>query len=323
MCGWVQLVSEHIVAHHSELYEDLSSTTISTAPHALIETVVPPSFKSLSKLSSATSIAHVGNPMNTHHGLGSARLEQGFTSNPFQAEVPEGYQLWSDYLNAKIPSLTSAAIAGAFTKGYKSMQCIASLATEVFDQYIITQLSVVAAQFKHKINSVNKNEDWKWSLLDFCFRNIFDDAQKLTNILKADIWFAVQTGLNEIKAQLLSLMGEFQQKLLDEASALDLSQLQMFTHGLRNHDRGASSLCCCQVRQLDEPAEDSFFRGGLTPCIHDALMKLPLHGEVVYPELQMDSPQHVVMGSWQPVLLWVFSKKSTLLVLPLGLLMKL
>ena len=106
--------------------------------------------------------------------------------------------------------------------------------------------------------------------------------------MKADIWFTVQTGLNEIEAQLLSLMGEFQQKLLDEASALDLSQLQMFTHGLCDCDRGASNLCCCQVRQLDEPAEDSFFRGGLTPCIHDALTKLPLHGEVVYPELQTD-----------------------------------
>ena len=166
------------------------------------------------------------------------------------------------------------------------MQCIASLVTEVFDQYIIAQLSVVAAQFKHKIDSVNKNEDWKWSLLDFCFQNIFTDAQKLTNILKTDIWFAVQTGLNEIEAQLLSLMGEFQQKLLDEARALDPSQLQMFTHGLHDHDRCASSLHRCQVRQLDEPAKDLFFRGGLTPYIHDALTKLPLHGEVVYPELQ-------------------------------------
>ena len=51
---------------------------------------------------------------------------------------------------------------------------------------------------------------------------------------------------------------------------------------------GASNLCHCQLRQLDEPAKDSFFRGGLTPCIHDALTKLPLHGEVVYPELQTD-----------------------------------
>ena len=98
----------------------------------------------------------------------------------------------------------------------------------------------------------------------------------------------MQTGLNEIEAQLLSLVGEFQQKLLDEASVLDLSQLQMFTCGLRDHDRSTSNLCHCQVRQLDEPAEDSFFRGGLTPCIHDALRKLPLHGEVVYPELQTD-----------------------------------
>ena len=44
----------------------------------------------------------------------------------------------------------------------------------------------------------------------------------------------------------------------------------------------------CQVRQLDEPAKDSFFRGGLTPCIHNALTKLPLHGEMVHPELQTD-----------------------------------
>ena len=99
--------------------------------------------------------------MNTHRGLGSAQSEQGFTSNPFQAEVPEGYQSWSDYLDAKIPSLTSAAIAGAFTKGYESMQCTASLVTEVFDQYIIAQLGVVATRFEHNINSVNKNEDWK------------------------------------------------------------------------------------------------------------------------------------------------------------------
>ena len=226
--------------------------------------------------------------MNTHHALGSAQSERGFTSNPFQAEVPEGYRSWSDYLNAKIPSLTSATIAGAFIKGYESMQCTASLVTEVFDQYIVAQLGVVAAWLKHKINSVNKNEDWKQSLLDFCFRNIFDDAQKLTNILKADIRFVVQTGLNEIEVQLLTLMGEFQQKLLNEASALDPSQLQMFTHGLCDHDRGASNLRFFQVRQLVEPAKDSFFRGGLTPCIHDALTKLPLHGELVYPELQTD-----------------------------------
>ena len=115
-----------------------------------------------------------------------------------------------------------------------------------------------------------------------------DDAQKLTNILKADIQFTVQTGLSEIETQLLSLTGEFQQKLLDEASALDPSELQMFTYGLHDHDRGASNLCHCQVRQLGEPAKDSFFRGGLTPCIHKTLTKLPLHGEVVYPELQTD-----------------------------------
>ena len=31
-----------------------------------------------------------------------------------------------------------------------------------------------------------------------------------------------------------------------------------------------------------------FFKGGPTPCIHDALMELPLHGELVYQELQTD-----------------------------------
>ena len=36
---------------------------------------------------------------------------------------------------------------------------------------------------------------------------------------------AIQLGLNEIEAQLFSLMGEFQQKLLDEASVLDPTQL--------------------------------------------------------------------------------------------------
>ena len=58
--------------------------------------------------------------------------------------------------------------------------------------------------------------------------------------------------------------------------------------GLHDQDRGANVLCCCQARQQDEPAEDSFFRGGPTPSIHDALMKLPLHGELVYQELQPD-----------------------------------
>ena len=99
---------------------------------------------------------------------------------------------------------------------------------------------------------------------------------------------AIQLGLNEIEAQLFSLMGEFQQKLLDEASALDPMQLQMFTHGLCDHDRGASVLHCCHARQQDEPAEDSFFRGGPTPSIHGALLEEPLHGKVVYQELQID-----------------------------------
>ena len=62
----------------------------------------------------------------------------------------------------------------------------------------------------------------------------------------------------------------------------------MFIRGLRDHDRGASVLCHCQARHQDEPAEDSFFRGGPTPSIHDALMVLPLHGELVYQELQTD-----------------------------------
>ena len=156
------------------------------------------------------------------------------------------------------------------------------------DQYITARLGIVAARFEHKIDSVNKNVDWKWSLLDFCFRNIFTNTQRLTNILKAVIQMAIQSELNEIEAQLFSLMGEFQQKLLDEASALDPTQLQMFTCGLHDWDRGASVLHCCQARQQDEPAEDSFFRGGPTPLIHDALVELPLHSELVYRELQTD-----------------------------------
>ena len=48
------------------------------------------------------------------------------------------------------------------------------------------------------------------------------------------------------------------------------------------------ALCCCQAKHQDELAEDTFFKGGLTPCIHDALMELPLHGELVYQELQTD-----------------------------------
>ena len=99
---------------------------------------------------------------------------------------------------------------------------------------------------------------------------------------------AIQSGLNEMNEQLFSMMGEFQQKLLDEASALDPTQLQMFTHGLRDQDKGASVLCHCQARQQDEPAEDSFFRGGPTSSILNAVIKLPLHGELVYQELQTD-----------------------------------
>ena len=161
VCVWVQLVSEHMLAHHLELFESLGNTTIAATPNTLIETVVPPSFKSLSRISSATSIAHAGNPVNTCQGSGCTQSEQGFASNPFQAEVPEGFKSWADYLDAKIPTLTSAAIAGAFTKGCESMQCTASLLTEVFDQYIIARLGVIAARFKCKIDSVNKNIDWK------------------------------------------------------------------------------------------------------------------------------------------------------------------
>ena len=68
-------------------------------------------------------------------------------------------------------------------------------------------------------------------------------------------------------------MGEFQQKLLDEASALDPTQLQMFICGLCDHDRGTSALCHCQAKPEDELAKDSFFKGGPTSCIHDALME--------------------------------------------------
>ena len=161
MCGWVQFVSKHMLAHHSELLESLGNTTIAAAPNTLIETVAPPSFEFLSRISSATSITHVGNPMNTHQGLGSTWSKQGFASNPFQAEVPKGFTSWADYLDAKIPCLTSTAIASAFTKGCESMQCTASLVTEVFDQYIIARLAIIAARFKCKIDSVNKNIDWK------------------------------------------------------------------------------------------------------------------------------------------------------------------
>ena len=118
-------------------------------------------------------------------------------------------------------------------------------------------------------------------------QEISNDTQRLTSILKADIWMAIQLGLNEIKGQLFSLMGEFQQKLLNEASALNPTQLQMFTHGLCDCDRGASVLATANLDSKMEPAEDSF-RGGPTPSIHDALMKLPLHGELVYQELLTD-----------------------------------
>ena len=161
MCGWVQLVSKHMLAHHPEIFESLGNTTIAAALNTLIETMVPPSFESLSRISSTMSIAHAGNPMNICRGLGSTWSEQGFASNLFYAEVPEGFKSWADYLDAKIPIFTSATIAGAFTKGCESMQHTASLVTDVFDQYIIAMLAIVAARFQHKIDSVNKNVDWK------------------------------------------------------------------------------------------------------------------------------------------------------------------
>ena len=136
MYGWVQLISGHMLAHDSEIFESLGHTTISAAPNSLIETVAPPSYKSLSRISSATSITHAGNPMNTHQGLGSVWSEQGFASNPFQAEVPEGFKTWMDYLDAKILVSTSATVSGAFTKGCESIQSTTALGMEVFEQYV-------------------------------------------------------------------------------------------------------------------------------------------------------------------------------------------
>ena len=148
MCGWAQLISKHISAHHSEILESLSHTTISATPNSLIETVVPPSYESLLRISSAMPIAHAGNPMNTHWGLGSVWLECGFASHPFQPEVPEGFKMWADYLDAKIPTLTSATVSGAFTKGCESIQHTTALVTEVFEQYVTTRLGIVAARFE-------------------------------------------------------------------------------------------------------------------------------------------------------------------------------
>ena len=34
MCGWVQLISEHVLAHHSEIFESIGHTTISAAPNS-------------------------------------------------------------------------------------------------------------------------------------------------------------------------------------------------------------------------------------------------------------------------------------------------
>ena len=131
MCSWVQLISEHMLAHHFEILESLGHT-ISATLNSLIETVAPPSCESLLRISSTASITHAGHPMNTHQDLDSVRSEHSFASNPFQAEVPKGFESWADSLDAKIPTLTSAAASGAFTKGCKNIQHTTSLATKFF-----------------------------------------------------------------------------------------------------------------------------------------------------------------------------------------------
>ena len=75
MCGWVKLVSEHMLAHHSEIFKSLGNTTIAAVPNTLIETMAPPSFESLPRISSTMSITHAGNPMNTCWGLSSTQPE--------------------------------------------------------------------------------------------------------------------------------------------------------------------------------------------------------------------------------------------------------
>ena len=92
MCDLVQLISEHVLAHNSEIFKSLGHTMISAALNSLIETVAPPSYESLLRISSSASITHAGNPMNTYRGLGSVRSQRGFANNPFQAEVPEGFK---------------------------------------------------------------------------------------------------------------------------------------------------------------------------------------------------------------------------------------
>ena len=71
----------------------------------------------------------------------------------------------------------------------------------------------------------------------------------------------------------------------------------MFTNGLCNHDRGANALHHCQARQQDEPAKDSFFKGGSVSSIHIALLHLPLHGEEVFPELKTDLEREILKYS--------------------------
>ena len=103
MCGWVQLINEHVSAHHLEVFKSLGHTTISATPNSFIEMVVPPSCESFSRVSSTASIAHAGTLMNTHQGLGSVWSEHGFTSSPFEAEVPTGFKTWVDIWMPRSP----------------------------------------------------------------------------------------------------------------------------------------------------------------------------------------------------------------------------
>ena len=72
MCGWIQLMSEHTSAHYSETFQDMGERTIAASLNTLIDNVAQPSCESLSITSSAISIAHARNPMNTYCGVGSA-----------------------------------------------------------------------------------------------------------------------------------------------------------------------------------------------------------------------------------------------------------
>ena len=72
------IMHEHVLAHHSKIFESLGHTTILATPNSLIETLAPPSYKSLSRINSAASITHASNPINTCQGLCSVRSECGF-----------------------------------------------------------------------------------------------------------------------------------------------------------------------------------------------------------------------------------------------------